>query len=135
VGTATGIRDRAMLEVLYSTGMRRMELMQLQVFDLDAERGTVLIRLGKGKKDRMVPIGERAIAWVESIRQLKAIHSATHPARLPGAGARQTPEHAPTPQHAPLNAAAALLMALDAEAEDEAGAEQDSVAADAWRRR
>lgn len=226
VQTPTGIRDRAILEVLYSTGMRRMELMQLQVFDLDAERGTVLIRLGKGKKDRMVPIGERAIAWVEkyrddvrpelatgaddgtlflthlgeafspnrltqlvreyvqaaeigksgschlfrhtmatlmlengadiryiqailghaelsttqiytqvSIRQLKAIHSATHPARLPGsiagAGARQMPEHAPTPQHAPLNAAAALLMALDAEAEDEAGAEQDSVAADA----
>jgi integrase/recombinase XerD len=59
-----GLRDRAMLETLYSTGMRRMELLGLSVWDLDAERGTVLIRLGKGRKDRMVPIGERALAWI-----------------------------------------------------------------------
>lgn len=69
-----------------------------------------------------------------SIRQLKAIHTATHPARLPGAGARRTGEDTPTPQPMPLNAAASLLMALDAEADDEA-AEQDNVAADALRRR
>jgi integrase/recombinase XerD len=60
-----GLRDRAMLETLYSTGMRRMELIGLSVFDLDTERGTVMIRQGKGKKDRMVPIGERAILWIE----------------------------------------------------------------------
>jgi len=228
LGTATGVRDRAMLEVLYSTGMRRMELLHLKVHDVDAERGTVMIRQGKGKKDRMIPIGERAVAWIEkyrddvrpelvtgadegelflshlgeafapnrltqlvreyiaaadigktgschlfrhtmatlmlengadirfiqamlghaelsttqiytqvSIRQLKAIHSATHPGRLPGsiagAGARQTGEDSPSPQPVALNAAAALLMALDAEGreEDEAGA----VAADALRRR
>lgn len=59
-----GIRDRAMLETLYSTGMRRAELVNLDVTDLDAERGTVLVRQGKGKKDRMVPIGERALAWI-----------------------------------------------------------------------
>lgn len=59
-----GIRDRAMLETLYSTGMRRAELINLNLTDVDAERGTVLIRQGKGKKDRMVPIGERAIAWI-----------------------------------------------------------------------
>ncbi len=59
-----GIRDRAMLEVLYSTGMRRRELIGLSVWDLDAERGTVSIRQGKGRRDRMVPIGERALAWV-----------------------------------------------------------------------
>ena len=53
-----------MLETLYSTGMRRMELLGLSVWDLDAERGTVLIRLGKGRKDRMVPIGERALSWI-----------------------------------------------------------------------
>lgn len=63
--TATGLRDRAMLEVFYSTGMRRMELMQLQVFDIDAERGTVMIRQGKGKKDRMIPIGDRAVKWID----------------------------------------------------------------------
>jgi integrase/recombinase XerD len=60
-----GVRDRAILETLYSTGMRRRELMGLQVFDLDRERGTVMIRQGKGKKDRMIPIGERALSWID----------------------------------------------------------------------
>ncbi len=60
-----GLRDRAILETFYSTGMRRMELVNLQLIDLDPERGTVMIRQGKGKKDRVVPIGERAIAWLD----------------------------------------------------------------------
>jgi len=60
-----GVRDRAMLEVLYSTGMRRMELVGLKLYDLDVDRGTVMIRQGKGKKDRMIPIGERALAWID----------------------------------------------------------------------
>jgi integrase/recombinase XerD len=60
-----GLRDRAILEVFYSTGMRRSELMGLGLFDLDRERGTVMIRQGKGKKDRMIPIGERAIGWID----------------------------------------------------------------------
>jgi integrase/recombinase XerD len=58
------LRDRAMLEVLYSTGLRRSELVKLSVFDVDARSGTVFVRQGKGKKDRMVPIGERALLWV-----------------------------------------------------------------------
>ncbi len=62
---AFGVRDRALLETLYSTGMRRMELAGLSLYDLDPERGTLMIRQGKGKKDRMVPIGERALAWIE----------------------------------------------------------------------
>jgi integrase/recombinase XerD len=41
-----------------------MEVIHLTVFDLDQERGTLMVRQGKGKKDRMVPIGERAIAWI-----------------------------------------------------------------------
>jgi integrase/recombinase XerD len=64
IKTATGLRDRAMLEVFYSTGMRRMELAGLKLHDLDAERGTVMIRQGKGKKDRLIPMGDRAFAWV-----------------------------------------------------------------------
>jgi integrase/recombinase XerD len=60
-----GVRDRAILETLYSTGMRRLELVHLQLNDLDIERGLVTIRCGKGKKDRVVPIGERALAWIE----------------------------------------------------------------------
>lgn len=65
IDTDLGIRDRAILETLYSTGMRRMELIGLRLYDLDLERGTLMIRQGKGKKDRMVPIGERAIDWIE----------------------------------------------------------------------
>lgn len=64
-----GLRDRAILETFYSTGLRRMELANLGLYDLDAERGTLTIRQGKGKKDRVVPIGERAVAWVEKYRQ------------------------------------------------------------------
>ena len=60
-----GIRDRAILETLYSTGIRRMELCGLHTYDLDVERGTMIVRQGKGRKDRMVPIGERALAWID----------------------------------------------------------------------
>jgi len=60
-----GIRDRAILEMLYSCGMRRSELANITLYDLDFDRGTVMIRQGKGKKDRLIPVGERAIAWVQ----------------------------------------------------------------------
>jgi integrase/recombinase XerD len=59
-----GIRNRAIIETFYSTGIRRMELVNLQIYDINFEHGTVFIREGKGGKDRMVPIGERAVAWV-----------------------------------------------------------------------
>jgi integrase/recombinase XerD len=65
VSEPMGVRDRAILETFYSTGMRRSELMSLSLFDLDRERGTVMIRQGKGKKDRMIPIGERALNWID----------------------------------------------------------------------
>jgi integrase/recombinase XerD len=61
--TVIGLRDRAILEVLYSTGIRRMELIGLDLSDLDAERGVLLVREGKGRKDRYVPIGGRAVLW------------------------------------------------------------------------
>ena len=59
-----GLRDRAMLETFYSTGIRRTELVNLKLYNLDRERGTLSIWQGKGKKDRIIPIGERAIAWI-----------------------------------------------------------------------
>ena len=62
--TAIGLRDRAMLEVLYATGMRRMELARLETHDVDGERAVVLIREGKGGKDRLIPLGERALHWL-----------------------------------------------------------------------
>jgi len=60
-----GVRDRAILETLYSTGIRRMELCNIHLFDLDISQGLLTIRQGKGSKDRLVPIGGRAIFWLE----------------------------------------------------------------------
>jgi integrase/recombinase XerD len=65
IGDPLGLRDRAIVETLYSTGIRRTELANLQLYNLDRERGTLSIWQGKGKKDRIIPIGERAVAWVE----------------------------------------------------------------------
>jgi integrase/recombinase XerD len=66
-----------MMEVLYSTGVRRAELAALSLVDLDADRGTLSVRLGKGRKDRVIPIGERALRWVarylDEVRPLLAI--------------------------------------------------------------
>ena len=59
-----GVRDRTLLETLYSTGMRRMEVIGLQIDNVLMEKGTVMIRQGKGRKDRMTPIGERALSWL-----------------------------------------------------------------------
>ncbi len=63
--TALGLRDRALMELLYATGMRRMEAASLELGDIDAERCVVLIREGKGRKDRLIPLGERALHWVQ----------------------------------------------------------------------
>jgi integrase/recombinase XerD len=60
----TGLRDRTMLETLYSTGMRRLELAHLSMVDVDLARDSVMIRQGKGRKDRLIPIGDRACAWL-----------------------------------------------------------------------
>lgn len=62
---ALGIRDRAVLEILYSTGMRRGEVLRLKIYDIDAKYGLATIREGKGKRDRVVPVGERALFWLE----------------------------------------------------------------------
>ena len=60
----TGVRDRAILETLYSTAIRCAELIDLDVYDLDFDRQIINVRQGKGKKDRVVPIGQRALSWV-----------------------------------------------------------------------
>lgn len=65
VDTPLGLRDRTILEVLYSTGIRRRELANLALYDLDTIRGTLMIREGKGRRDRVVPIGKRARDWIE----------------------------------------------------------------------
>jgi len=62
-----GLRDRAILEVLYATGIRRNELCNLQLYDLGPS--TVIIRQGKGRKDRIVPLGDSASHWLERYLQ------------------------------------------------------------------
>jgi len=62
--TALGLRDRAMLEVLYSTGLRVSELIGLRVSDLDSKVGCVRC-IGKGDKERIVPVGKKAVQIVE----------------------------------------------------------------------
>ena len=64
VQTPLGVRDRAILETFYATGIRRKELAGLSVYDLDPARGALLIREGKGGKDRFLPIGQRARDWI-----------------------------------------------------------------------
>jgi len=80
LGTATGLRDRAMLELLFATGIRRMEVTQLQLGELDLHRQLLLVRRGKGRKDRMVPMGERATHW------LRRYVDQSRPALKPGPG-------------------------------------------------
>jgi len=63
LSTRCGLRDRAMLEMLYSTGMRRGELTGLTIFDADPERRSVRVK-GKGRKERLLPIGKYAAKYL-----------------------------------------------------------------------
>ena len=60
-----GVRDRAILETLYSTGMRGIEAARLRIGDLEPDSGWVTIRQGKWKKDRRIPIGDSAVSWLQ----------------------------------------------------------------------
>ncbi|WP_183058956.1 site-specific tyrosine recombinase XerC [Salmonella enterica] len=66
-----GLRNRTILEILWSTGIRRMEAANLMLGDVDFTRGVVNVRQGKGKKDRVVPVGHVALEWV--LRYLKDV--------------------------------------------------------------
>lgn len=74
--TDQGIRDRAMLEVLYSTGIRRQEVLNLTCSDVNHGAGVLAIRQGKGRKDRFVPVGDRALIWVKKyLDEVRVLHS------------------------------------------------------------
>jgi integrase/recombinase XerD len=79
VTTTLGLRDRAILELLYSTGIRRMEIRRLKIYDLDFTRGVLFVRQGKGRKDRVVPMGERAMAWLTKYASDSRPQIATEP--------------------------------------------------------
>jgi integrase/recombinase XerD len=99
VETAIGLRDRAMLELLYASGLRVSELIALQMVSVNLRQGVVRV-VGKGNKERLVPVGETALDWLRRYirdgRQelLRAGGSVLFPSRLGRAMTRQTFWHA-----------------------------------------
>ena len=91
--TALGLRDRAMLETLYATGLRVSELVGLVVQQADLQAGVVKV-IGKGDKERLVPLGEEAIEWLKRYRveaRTTLLHGKTSDALFPTArGAAMT---------------------------------------------
>jgi len=67
IDTPLGLRDRAMLETLYASGLRVSELVGLKVAQVSCDAGVVRV-MGKGAKERLVPLGEEALAWIERYR-------------------------------------------------------------------
>ncbi len=66
LSTLYGYRDRTILEVLYGTGIRKAELLNLNVQDVDLEEGILYVRRGKGQKDRVVPLTQLACKFLET---------------------------------------------------------------------
>lgn len=85
-------RDRAMAELLYSTGIRRAELVGLDVGDVDFERRAITVRHGKGQRSRVVPAGQRALEWLErylpTVRRMHLRHVSEMALFLSRGGAR-----------------------------------------------
>ncbi len=62
--TAIGLRDRALMETLYATGIRHAEAHRLDLYDIDTAAQRLTVRLGKGQRDRIVPLTETAAHWL-----------------------------------------------------------------------
>lgn len=65
ITTPLGLRDRAMLELFFGTGIRRMELAGLRISDLDLEGKTIHVHQGKGGKQRLVPVADETLFWIK----------------------------------------------------------------------
>ena len=75
--TPAALRDRAIFEMLYSSGLRVSELVGLNWRDIDDELGMVMVRAGKGNKDRLVPLGEPALDAFKKWRPQCRLHGST----------------------------------------------------------
>ena len=92
-----GVRDRAILETFYSTGIRRSELVNLNVADLDTALQTLRIHDGKGGKSRVVPLGQKSLNWIQRYldhtRPLLEIGDSEPALYLSGYGSRLNPDY------------------------------------------
>ena len=68
INDALGLRDKAMLELLYATGLRVSELISLQTSQISLQQGVIRV-IGKGNKERLVPVGEVALDWITKYYQ------------------------------------------------------------------
>jgi len=73
-----GLRDRAILELFYSCGLRRSELCHLKVFDIDFIKSLIFVRSGKGRKDRLIPVGQRALSWLKKYLEHARVNLIDH---------------------------------------------------------
>jgi integrase/recombinase XerD len=94
--TTLGLRDRAMLETLYACGLRVSELVGLKLAQVSLDMGVVRA-LGKGSKERMVPLGEEAISWIARYLATARVELA---AQAPGDAVFLTARHAPMTRQA-----------------------------------
>ena len=85
--TLMGLRDRAMLELLYATGLRVSELVAVKTFEVNLDAGVVRV-MGKGSKERLVPLGEEAADWIS--KYLKNRSHKSHALFLTSRGAGMT---------------------------------------------
>ena len=65
-GSTTGLRNRAMLAVMLGAGLRVSEVVNLRGVDVDLQRGEIRVNLGKGGKDRVVPVNGETVAWLQA---------------------------------------------------------------------
>ena len=83
--TPLGLRDRAMLELLYASGLRVSELVAVKTFEVNLDAGVVRV-MGKGAKERLVPLGEEAAEWIASYLKTRNSKSDTLFVTARGAG-------------------------------------------------
>jgi integrase/recombinase XerD len=77
ISTDEGIRDRAILEIMYATGLRVSELVSLRQSDVDLNAGLIVCH-GKGSKERRVPLGKSAIHWLQQYAAVRASYGKQH---------------------------------------------------------